>query len=248
MNEVQRSRTAALGPGTLLFAVAGPIALTAALVAVNPGNTDYIFLYLAVVAILGITGGLRGALIAASASFLLVDYFFVSPIHTLEFAKGTDLLNLCVFFGAAGLVGTVGSRRRDTQLRAERLAADLQAANVDLARLAETERQVRDLEETDRLRREVLANVSHELRTPLASILTGITSLRRKTDLTKQIQDDVASLATEARRLDRLVTELLDMTRIEGGVVDIRADELDIGEAMQFGRATTSRRTAGASR
>ena len=50
-------------------------------------------------------------------------------------------------------------------------------------RLARTEQQVHALEETDRLRADLLANVSHELRTPLSTILTGATDLLSDTDL-----------------------------------------------------------------
>ncbi len=122
-------------------------------------------------------------------------------MHTLQFADTTDLVNLAIFFGMAGIVGTLGSRRRAAQFRAESLARELQQANIELARLAETERQVRLLEETDRLRREVLANVSHELRTPMASLLTGTTTLLRRRSLPDDLRPDIDSLAIEARRL-----------------------------------------------
>src|ERR1700741_2200157 len=86
------------------LAIAGPVALTAILVQVDVGvSRDYAFVYLAVVAALGLLSGLGPALLAAGASFLLVDYFFVSPVHTLTIADETDLVNLLVFFGTAGV-------------------------------------------------------------------------------------------------------------------------------------------------
>jgi two-component system sensor histidine kinase KdpD len=215
-------------------AVLAPAALTALLVGANPGNTrDYVYLYLGIVAILGLASGLRDALLAAGISFLLVDFFFVRPVHTFQFADTTDLINLAIFFGTGGIVGTVGSLRRAAQFRAESLARELQRANIELARLAETERQVRALEETDRMRRELLANVSHELRTPMASILTGTTTLLRRDTLSDDMRPEVESLAAQARRLNRLVSDLLDMTRIEGGIVDLRPTEVDIREAIE---------------
>ncbi|MGH7687438.1 MAG: sensor histidine kinase [Candidatus Dormibacteria bacterium] len=215
-------------------AVLGPAALTAVLVAANLGNSrDYAFVYLGVVAVLGLASGLPESLLAAGVSFLLVDFFFVRPVHTFQFADTPDLINLAVFFGTAGIVGTFGSRRRAAQLRAERLARELQEANTELARLAARERLFRDLEETERLRRQVLANVSHELRTPLAGILTGATSLLRRRSLPDDVRPEIGSLATEARRLNRLVSDLLDMTRIEGGIVDLRPAEVDVVEAAE---------------
>ena len=218
----------------LALAVAAPAALTALLVAIDFSNTrDYVFLYLCIVAVLGLASGLRAALLAAGISFLLVDFYFVRPVHTLQFADATDLINLVVFFGAAGIVGTVGSRRRAAQLRAERLASELQQANVELARLAETERQVRRLEETDRMRRELLANVSHDLRTPLAGILTGATAMTQQRTLPESARREAEMVATEARRLNRLVSDLLDMTRIEGGIVDLQPADVDLREALE---------------
>lgn len=231
---------------TLALAVLAPAALTAILVAANLGNTrDYIFLYLAIVAVLGLASGLRDALVAATCSFLLVDFFYVRPVHSLEFADATDLVNLCVFVGAAIIVGTLGSRRRAAQLRAESLAAELQQANIELARLDETERQVRALRETDRMRREVLANVSHDLRTPLASILTRITTLEARDGLPETLREEITSVADEARRLDRLVSELIDMTRIEGGVVEISSTEVDIDEALHAAADRLAHETRG---
>ena len=182
---------------SLGVAILAPAALTGLLVALNPGNTrDYVFVYLGIVAILGLSTGLRDAIVSATCSFLLVDFFFVRPVHTFQFADSTDLVNLAVFFGTAGLVGSLGSRRRVAQRRAENLARELQQANIELARLAETERQVRELEETDRLRRELLANVSHELRTPMASILTGTTTMLQRPSLPDDIRGDAELLAT----------------------------------------------------
>jgi K+-sensing histidine kinase KdpD len=217
----------------LAVAIVAPAALTALLVALNQGNIrNYAFVYLGIVAILGLATGLRDAIVAAAVSFLLVDFFFVRPVHSFQFADSTDLVNLVVFFGTAGLVGTLGSRRRAALRRAENLARELQQANIELARLAETERQVRILEETDRLRREFLANVSHELRTPLASILTGATTLLHGHSLPDNLRAEAESLARESRRLNRLVSDLLDMTRIEGGIVEIRPVEVDLNEAI----------------
>ena len=218
----------------LAVAIVAPAALTGLLVALNPGNTrDYVFVYLGIVAILGLATGLRDAIVAATCSFLLVDFFFVRPVHTFQFADSTDLVNLAVFFGTAGLVGTLGSRRRAAQRRAENLAHELQQANIELARLAQTERQVRALEETDRLRRELLANVSHELRTPMASILTGTTTLLQRRSLPDDIRVDAESLVAESHRLNRLVSDLLDMTRIDAGIVELHPADVDLADAIR---------------
>jgi K+-sensing histidine kinase KdpD len=65
-------------------ALAGPPVVTAVLVNFsNQIQRDYVFIYLGLVAIVGVFRGLWPALACAAMSFLLVDYFFVPPVATL---------------------------------------------------------------------------------------------------------------------------------------------------------------------
>ena len=226
-------------------AIVAPGLVTLVLVPLGGASRDYVFIYLAVVAILAVVCGLWPALLAAVTSFLLVDYFFVAPIHTLTIADQTDLINLAVFLGTAGLVGGLGSRRRSAQLRAEALSTELRVANANLERvnrdnaeaaitalrLARTEQQVHALEETDRLRADLLGNVSHELRTPLSTILTGTTDLLNEADLPPAARAVVQSVVEEAERLRRLVSDMLDMARIEGRALRLEPGEVDLRDA-----------------
>lgn len=216
------------------MALTFPCLLTAMLLSTTLGNPrDYVFLYLAIVAVAGLVSGLLPAIIAAAASFLLVDYFFVPPTHTLQFANSDDLISLTVFSAAAIIVGTAGSLRRNAQLRAERMSQELRDAYLELTRLAETEHQMQLLEETERFRTEVLTNVSHELRTPLASLLTLVTTTLRRPDVSPELQSQLNAMASAARRLNRLISDILDLNRIERGKVQLQPTELDIKEAAQ---------------
>ena len=246
MDAERRVRVVATLSGITL-AVGGPAALTAALLRIGRGQPrDYVFLYLGMVAALGVLRGLAPALVAAASSFLLVDYYLVRPVRTLTIADETDLANLLVFFGAAGVVGGLGSYRRRAQVRAERLSAELRDANDELVRLnreqaeaahmslrlAQTEQQLRALEETDRVRREVLANVSHELRTPISTILTESTSALAGSEVADETGASLSAIAGEAGRLAAMVSDLLDMARIEAGALDLRLEPIVLGEAV----------------
>ena len=236
----------------LAAAIGGPIAITALLSLVGPASArDYVFLYLALVAVLGTLTGLPSALTAAALSFLLVDYFFVPPVHTLTIADPSDLIDLVVFAAVAVAAGGVGSGRRHAQIEAERLTAQLRHTNEQLeqlereqaeaaamaVRLAQTQQQVRVLEASDRLRSDLLANVSHELRTPLASILTGATDLLARPRLPAPVHADVEAIIGEARRLERLVSDLLDMARIEAHAVTLDPVEIELGDAVEAAAA-----------
>src|SRR5215831_14457897 len=201
----------------------GPTILTAVLVPLGSSHRrDYVFLYLGLVAVLGVLRGFWPALAAAAVSFLQVDYFFVPPIGTFTIADEQDIVNLLAFMATAGLVGLLASQRRRALLQAERLARNLRQMNAELARLnkeqaaaaqaalavARSQEQIRALQEVDRSRRELLANVSHELRTPLGTILTESTSPLATSDRARAPAPDLRLIVDEAeRRLDAIAGE-----------------------------------------
>src|SRR5690348_17660905 len=229
-----------------LVALAGPAVITSALFNLShQSQRDYVFFYLALVAVVGVFSGLWSALACAVVSFLLVDYFFVPPVYTFTIADEQDIVNLAAFLATAGVVGLLASRRRNAQLQAEALARQLQQANTELVRLnkeqaataqaelrlARSEQQIHALQESDRLRRELLANVSHELRTPLGTILAESTdtSKQRSPEETRRALQTVAA---EARRLNTLVADMLDMTIIEGGALELDLTPFDLADAI----------------
>src|ERR1700674_4877303 len=229
-----------------LTALAGPAVLTAILLGITGAEKrNYVFLYLGLIATVGVARGLWPALLAAVVSFAFLDYFFVLPYYTFTISDPQDLLNLVVFVATASLVGVLASRRRRALLESEALTRQLRDVNAELIRLnkeqaeaaqsalrlARSEQQIRALQDTDRLRRELLANVSHELRTPLGTILTESTD--RSAALTvAEAERRLATVASEARRLEALVNDMLDMARIEGGALDLDLEPLSLDDAV----------------
>src|SRR5579872_2269786 len=211
---------------TWVAAVAGPLVVTAVLVRFSHQvQRDYVFIYLGLVAVVGVIRGLWPALVCAGISFLLVDWFFVQPLYTFTIADEQDIVNLIAFLAVAVVVGLLASRRRQTLLQFESLTRQLQEANSELIRLnkeqaeaasaalrlARSEQQVKSLQESDRLRRELLANVSHELRTPLGTILTESTDPSHERS-PEEKDEALRTIAAEARRLNALVADMLDVT------------------------------------
>jgi len=93
------------------------------------------------------------------------------------------------------------------------------AAALDRERLRTQESQAEALAEGNRMRTALLAAVSHDLRTPLASIKASVSSLRQ-TDVEWSAEDQADLLATieqNADRLDALIGNLLDMSRLHTG-------------------------------
>jgi two-component system, OmpR family, sensor histidine kinase KdpD len=104
-------------------------------------------------------------------------------------------------------------------------------AALDRARLRTQAAQAEALAEGDRMRTALLRAVSHDLRTPLASIKASVSSLRQ-TDVHWSAQDEaelLANIEQNADRLDALVGNLLDMSRLQAGSLEpfLRATALD---------------------
>ncbi|HEX6470398.1 MAG TPA: DUF4118 domain-containing protein [Streptosporangiaceae bacterium] len=105
------------------------------------------------------------------------------------------------------------------------------AAALEWRRLADEAGRARSLAEANKIRTALLAAVSHDLRTPLASIKASVSSLRQG-DVTWDPADEAELLATieeSADRLDGLVANLLDMSRLQTGALNplTRAVALD---------------------
>ncbi len=102
--------------------------------------------------------------------------------------------------------------------------ANQAALALDRAELSEQALRARLLEEIDRWRSALMGAASHDLRTPLASIKTAVSSLRQvDTQLDAADRAELLELIElQSDRLARLVTNLLDMTRIEAGALELR--------------------------
>ena len=113
--------------------------------------------------------------------------------------------------------------------------ANQAALAVDQAQLREQALRARLLEEIDRWRSALLGAVSHDLRTPLASIKTAVSSLRQPgTAIGPQDRAELLELIElQSDRLARLVTNLLDMTRIEAGALEPRPAAMAVDELVE---------------
>jgi two-component system, OmpR family, sensor histidine kinase KdpD len=92
------------------------------------------------------------------------------------------------------------------------------------------------LETSEHLRRALLESVSHELKTPLAAVQTGIDALSRQVDPDTRKQATLREVQFAVRRLHRVINNLLNMTRIESGVIQPKLDWCDVGELIQAAR------------
>jgi two-component system sensor histidine kinase KdpD len=156
---------------------------------------------------------------------------------TLPSAEGLYL----PLIASRGTVGVLGVRpiqpRRllaPEQLHLLETFASQTALAVERAVLAEEAQQAQVQIETERLRNSLLSSVSHDLRTPLAAITGAASSLiERHTVFDASTRDELLqTIHEEADRLNRLVNNLLQVTRLESGAVQVQKEWQPLEEVV----------------
>lgn len=151
------------------------------------------------------------------------------------------------------MLGVVGIAREKEQrnLDSESLAlldtlAEQAASALDRAMLSREMVSAKTATEAERVRNTMLASISHDFRTPLSSILGSASSLidyGEKLDPVAR-NDLLQHIKSEAEGLDELVRNLLAVTRIEAGALELRRDWVDLREIVQ--RVVSAARRRGA--
>ncbi|HEU0200108.1 MAG TPA: response regulator, partial [Burkholderiaceae bacterium] len=138
-------------------------------------------------------------------------------------------------FAAAQLIAqvqaqlTVQRARRESALERERLLAQEQAARREAqSQREEMARLRREAEAANRAKDQFLAMLGHELRNPLAPVVTALRLLRLRGHQSAELE----ILERQAGHLTRLVDDLLDVSRITRGKVELRKCRLEIAQAV----------------
>lgn len=198
-------------------AVAGVAALTVACSLVTPvtGYAAISLIYLLGVLLAGMVLSRGPVLLVATLSALAWNFLFIPPRFTLHIAKLEDALTFVTYFIIALTVGSLTA-----QLKArEHLAAQVQLAK-----------------DSERLRKTLLDCVSHELKTPLAAIGAASQELLRlapgpqNTEMLRQLAGEIQD---GSQRLHRVVNNLLDMNRLESGVIQPKREWCDVRELLR---------------
>jgi K+-sensing histidine kinase KdpD len=231
-------------PGTAL--VLGPITLAVVLAVLLPfrGDLDRAVPALGLVVpvlVAGIVGGRGPALACAVLSAIALNLFFLQPYGTFRVAVWEDVVALAAFSGVAASVGTltqgVGRRQRALAARAaelEEMRHAIRAAADEREALQREALRLRELEATEDQRAAVLRSVSHDLRTPLATIRAIASDLRSGTDYDTATRNELLDIVgDEAERLDRLVANLLALSRLEAGAMTPLRQAVDLDELLR---------------
>ena len=103
---------------------------------------------------------------------------------------------------------------------------------ITLADIRALKRAEAELKDADRRKDEFLAVLAHELRNPLAPIVTGITVLGLRDDLDEKTAGTLQMVERQVRHLTRLVDDLLEVSRVTLGKIELRKETLDLAEVV----------------
>ncbi len=141
---------------------------------------------------------------------------------------------------ARGTLGVIGVKPKDPKAflspDQNRLleAFSAQAAQaIERAQLAGQARQIELLQAAEKLQNALLNSISHDLRTPLVTITGALTTLEQDEQLDNSARGSLIETAREeAERLNRLVANLLDMTRLESSAIQVKREPCDITDLV----------------
>ncbi|RPI66662.1 MAG: HAMP domain-containing protein, partial [Ignavibacteriales bacterium] len=154
-----------------------------------------------------------------------------SDISAGDYSHLVDIKQKDELGALARSFNTMVVKVRDSQLELEskikNRTAELRKANENLEELNEK------LKELDKLKTNFFTNVSHELRTPLALIMGPVEKLLSQKDLSKNEEKDLRIIQQNARILLKQVNNLLDLSKLEVGKMELEYSDLDLANLVR---------------
>jgi two-component system, OmpR family, sensor histidine kinase KdpD len=179
---------------------------------------DVVMVYLLGIVVVAMRFGYVPSLAAAVMSVLVFNFFFIPPYYTFIVADGRHLVTFVVMAVVAFVISSLTKRLRDQAEARARLAEEAHKAKLET--------------EAERVRSSLLSSLSHDLKTPLAVVTGAATTLLDESVAPSARRDLTETIAEEAERLNRLVQNLLDMTRIQSGAVRVKKQWQPVEEVV----------------
>lgn len=176
------------------------------------------FLYLMSVIIVGFKGNFGPIIFSSISAALVWNFISIPPSYTFHISEPEDKMMLLSFV----LVGILSGYLTNKTKAKERL-------------LIEKEQKTNLLEESEKLHQILLNSVSHEMRIPLTSIIgtvNALQDLKVQTD-PKKIQMLHFELTEACERLNRVIENILDMNRLNSGLLTIRKEWVEVSDLIQ---------------
>jgi two-component system sensor histidine kinase KdpD len=167
---------------------------------------------LVTVSLLAISFDILPVLVSASLSAFIWDFFFIPPRFTIHVDTTEDTILLIMYFVIAMINGVLTYKIR--QVEKDAMLKEEKANSVKLYNT-------------------ILNSLSHELRTPIAAITGAADNLQTNPNLTEENKEQLVTEISKASiRLNQQVENLLNISRLESGHIQPKADWCDITELI----------------
>jgi signal transduction histidine kinase len=177
------------------------------------GDVGITPLFFAAVLLSAWYGGLGPGLVCTFLSGGATTYLLVRPSAITPHAVGDHILRLIVFTTVAVLTSSL---------------------HCAIKRVAESSRRAREAAESaSAAKSRFLAMVSHELRTPLSPVLMVAEMLEQTPDLPDSVRKDIQTIRRNVELEIRLIEDLVDLTRISVGKLNLRKQVLDLQDPLK---------------
>lgn len=197
------------------------------------GGPATTLLFFATILLAGVLGGWKAGITAIVLGLSSALFLFSPPLFLRVVSNPVDLLRLMpfIFLGVGltvicELLQRAWRRIEDRQHRLEEEVAERKLMEDNLRRLAA------DLSEADRRKDEFLATLAHELRNPLAPIRSGLELLRLSANDRATFEQARTMMERQLGQLVRLVDDLMDVSRINHGKLELRSESLNVATAI----------------
>ncbi len=181
------------------------------------------------------TAHAREIIAAGKVELLVLDYQLAEPTNGLEFyrallAEGCDVPAILVtgYGDENRVIEAMRAGVRDFIPKTPNFV-ELVAPTVErVMKQVRAERQLLDAEAASRAKDHFLATLSHELRTPLTPVLALVSALQRDERLPQDVREDMTTIHRNIELEARLIDDMLDITRIARGKLELQFATVDI--------------------
>jgi signal transduction histidine kinase len=170
-----------------------------------------------------------------SVDLLILDYQLAEPTTGLEFYRtllsaGRDVPAILVtgFGDETRVIEAMRAGVRDFIPKTPNFVELVAPTVARVMKQVRSERQLLDAEAASRAKDHFLATLSHELRTPLTPVLALVTALQRDERLPQDVREDMTTIHRNIELEARLIDDMLDITRIARGKLELQLATVDI--------------------
>jgi signal transduction histidine kinase/ActR/RegA family two-component response regulator len=196
-------------------------------------QTDHPFLFSLLPVIVGAwSGGLGPGLLSTAVCTLGTAYFLLEPQSSLAVTATSDRVALALFLLTGAVLSALGENLGQQRRRLERLTAQAEENVAELVRAEEA------LREAHHHKDEFLATLAHELRNPLGALNNSLHILNTS-GLSGAAERACLTLERQLRQLVRLVDDLLDITRINRGKIELQREKVLLTQVVETAAETS---------